>query len=97
MSKAKFKIKPWGPKTLQKIHEDIAREINERTPLSGCGIKVGEEPDGMPLSLDEQGNPNQDDAGGAGGGGTPVNVYGALNGAPAVFHLLQSSPPTPLP
>lgn len=27
---------------------------------------------------------------------TKVDVYGAVNGAPGVFHLYQSSPPTPL-
>lgn len=96
MAKSPFKIKPWGPRKLQKILEDIAREITERTPLPGCGVHVGEEPDGMPLSLETPSHVNPDDSSG-GGGGTSVNLYGALNGAPAVFHLLQSSAPTPVP
>ena len=28
--------------------------------------------------------------------GTPVDIYGSVNGQPAIFHLLQTSPPTPL-
>lgn len=34
---------------------------------------------------------------GGGSSGTPVDVYGAFNGAPAVFHLFQSSAPTQPP
>lgn len=34
--------------------------------------------------------------GGADLPGDPVDIYGAYNGAPAVFHLLQTEAPTPV-
>jgi hypothetical protein len=93
-----FKIPPWGPKKLREIFKSIAAAINARTPLPGLGIDHDEQPDGVQIhaksSVGAQGSA---EAQGAIGGGTTIDIYGYLNGAPAVFHLLQSAPPTQPP
>lgn len=93
----KFKLtKDFGPPRLRKVHQELAAGINRSWPKKGNGIAADEYPDGVQISIETPANPNQDDGGSGGGGsGTPVNLYGALNGAPAIFHLLQSSAPTP--
>lgn len=94
----KLKIKPWGPKRLQAITEELVDAINKRTPLPSETINIDERPDGAQILIkDEEGDNTEDstvDPGGA--SGEPVDIYGAFNGDPAIFHLLQSSPPTPL-
>lgn len=99
MSLPKIEIKEWGPVPLRKIVNQIVEGINLRTPIAGCGIAATEEPDGVQISLENNPAPVGGSAGTAGGsgGGTRVDIYGAKDGAPYVFHLLQSSAPTPVP
>lgn len=96
-SGGKFKLsKDFGPPKLRKVHDELVSRINQITPIQGLGTRVDQREDGRQISADHPGVPNADDTGSGGGGsGTPVNLYGALNGAPATYHLLQSSPPTP--
>lgn len=93
-----FKIdSSWGPPRLRAIFKSIEDAINLRTPLPSESSDVNEKPDGMEIIQKAWGTPGSDgDVAGGGGGGTASNLYGALNGAPATFHLLQSSAPTPL-
>lgn len=80
---------------LDGIFETFQNAINERTPKASIDIDIDEQPDGMEISLSESASPGGalgDTAGG--GGGASINLYGARDGAPAVFHLLQSSAPT---
>lgn len=99
MSPFKIEMKTVPP-FLRKLVKSIVDGINERAPIEGFGIEISEEPDGrrveirQPKAVDDatsgSGNPS-------GSSGTTVSVYGAFNGAPATFHLLQSSAPTPIP
>jgi hypothetical protein len=92
-----FTIQPWGPKKLREIFKSIVDAINARTPIEGLGVNVEEHPEGLQIHA-EIGAAGAADGGTPGGsGGGPVDLYGALSGAPAVFHLLQSSPPTSPP
>lgn len=94
-SPAKWK-KPWGPVKFREVINWLVEEINARSPIPGCGINISEDATGREISTKPEvagGNP----VGGGTSSGTPVDLYGALNGAPAVFHLLQDSPPTALP
>lgn len=96
-----FKVERWGPKRLRGILESIEAAINRRTPIKGIGIEATENPDGVQISASSEGgeidDSDTDKGGGGGSGGTNVDLYGAQNGAPAVFHLKQSSAPTPIP
>jgi hypothetical protein len=94
-----FKIAPWGPKKLREIFKSIEAAINARTPLAGLGIDHDEQPDGVQIHAkpSDLGASGEADATGGGGGGTSIDIYGYFNGAPAVFHLLQSAPPTQPP
>lgn len=96
-SSGKFKLsKDFGPPKLRKVHEELVEQINRNRPLPGLATKTEQMDDGIRIHGDHPATPNADDGGSGGGGsGTPVNLYGALNGAPAIFHLLQSSAPTP--
>lgn len=94
-----LEIPAWGPKKLREIFKAIQDAINARTPIKGAGIGVSENPDGVQISAAV--NPPADGslvgaAGGGSGGGTSFPLYGALNGAPATYPVLLSSPPTPL-
>lgn len=95
-----FKIDQWGPPRLRAIFKSIQDRINAITPLGSETTDVDEKPDGMQIIEKAWGPapvPEGDVAGGGGGaGGTPVDLYGARDGAAAIFHLLQSSPPTAL-
>lgn len=90
----------WGPRKLRENFKATEDAINLRTPIGGIGVDTDQRPDGIMVaaSLGASGGlqaaPSR--GGGGGSGGTPVDVYGAYNGAPALFHLLQSSAPTPL-
>jgi hypothetical protein len=91
--------KEWGPKPLRTIIRWLIKGINDRTITAGLGIKIDEtDGGGAQISVDPHIKPDDPTAigGGGGGGGTPIDVYGAFNGAPAVFHLKQTSAPTPL-
>lgn len=95
------KLLRWGPKKLREIVVAIEGALNARTPHEGLGISLDESSGkGFQISTKLAGGAAiQDSKDGlalGGSGGTNVNVYGALNGAPAVYHLLQSSPPTPV-
>lgn len=85
---------------MRKIIQDLIDAINARTPREGIGISIKEYPDGAVIA--QSGGALTGTVGGAakkkgaGTSGTPVDFYGAFNGAPAIFHLLQSSDPTPL-
>lgn len=89
-----FIIDKWGPKRLREIFEKIQNAINERTPLASETAEVNETPLGMQICFKTQGNASASDDGGAGGGGTNQDIYGSLNGAPAVFHLSRTRAPT---
>lgn len=69
-------------------------------PVAGMGIVVDENKNGSQISQAEpktsDGSGGTGSNGGGGSSGTPVNLYGVLNGAPATYHLLQSSAPTPV-
>lgn len=97
----KFKLRKWGPKILRGILQAIEDRINEITPKGGLGgITTSREPDGMMIHYQAAINAGiaANDAGGGGGsGGTPVAMAGAEDGAPRIFHLVQSSPSTPFP
>lgn len=97
-SAGKFRLsKNFGPPKLQRIHDEIVAQINRIKPIKGIGIIIDQRDDGSQISADHPATPNSDDPGsGAGGSGAAVSVYGAVNGAPGVFHLLQSHAPTPL-
>lgn len=87
------------PPFLRKLVKSIVDGINQRAPIEGFGIEISEEPDGRRVEL-RQPKAVDDATGGSGNpssSGTTVNVYGSLNGAPATYHLLQSSAPTPIP
>jgi hypothetical protein len=95
----RLKIKPWGPPVFREIIGELQDAINERTPVPGFGINVDEREDGFQIST-KLAQPPQTvkDPQGTGGGsasGTAGDIEGALNGAPATFHFLQGSPPTP--
>jgi hypothetical protein len=95
-----FKIKPWGPKKLREIFKSIETAINKRAPIPGLGIDADEQPDGVQIHAKSEVGASgeaQVDSSGGGASGTTVDLFGALNGQPAVFHLLQSSPPTSPP
>lgn len=88
----------WGPRKLRENLKATEDAINERTPIGGIGVDTDQRPDGIMVaaSLGASGGLQAAPSRGGGGpGGTSVDVYGAFNGAPATFHLLQSSPPTP--
>lgn len=93
-----FKIERWGPQKLQKIWESIENGINERTPVAGMGIEIDISDKGSQISTSVAVDAARAENQGQGGGsvGTPVDLYGAYNGAPALFHLSQTSAPTPL-
>lgn len=95
-----FTIDKWGPKRLRKIWESIEGEINRNRPTSGLGTDVDVTNGGSQISISSLKPPGGTDKenaqGGGTGGGSSVNLYGAFNGAPALFHLSQTSPPTPL-
>lgn len=93
-----FEVTKWGPKKLREILEQIQNAINDRTPTAGIGIECDESENGIQINLSaaQTGTP-EDSKGGTGvSSGTAVDIYGALNGFPALYHLLQSSPPTPV-
>lgn len=88
-----FTVAKWGPKKLREILESIQNAINDRAPKAGLGIDVDAQPDGAQISSQgaQLGGGTGDSAV---GGGTSQDVYGAFNGAPAVFHLLRTRAPT---
>lgn len=95
-----LKIEPWGPKKLRKIFEDIVKAVNTRTPLKGLGTEVDERPDGVEIDTSEAkaaaAVAAKLAASGGGGFSTHVDIYGSFNGQPAIFHLVQTAPPTPV-
>lgn len=90
-------LKPWGPKPLRERITQLQNEVDARTPIPGLGINVTDDK-GKKISTKaaDAAAPGAMAATG-GSSGTSVDVYGSLNGAPAVFHLLQSADPTALP
>lgn len=95
-----LKIKPWGPKPLRKILEQLQNAINERTPKEGFGTRIKEHKDGVQIHAEVGASGGAEalaEPEGVPSSGTPRDVYGAFNGEPAVFHLLESSPPDPVP
>lgn len=84
---------------LRKLIATIIGAINARTPKAGFGISIEDKPDGEEISVNvsELSDALSGSSGGAIGSGTPVDIYGAFNGAPATYHLLESSAPTPIP
>lgn len=97
MNEGKFKIPGKGPgKKLARIFQYIEDALNAVYPQEGIGIEISRETNGSFVSTKTSPAVGAG-AGGdthGGGKGTPINVYGAYNGAPAVFHLLQSSAPS---
>lgn len=90
-----FQIQKWGP--YRGVLGAIEKRINEITPIAGLGISVDESPGGSQISA-TSGNVS---SGGANSGprssaSGSVDLYGAHNGAPALFHLKEAAPPTPL-
>lgn len=89
----------WGPKKLRELFSKVEKRLNKLRPLPGTGIRLNETSDGVEINVDDtpQVGSNILDGAGGGSGGTNVALYGAFNGAPAIFHLKQSSPPTSPP
>lgn len=88
----------FGPPKLRKIHKLFVDAINSRTPKEGFGIKLRENEDGCQISVASETQKQQDsaettDSGGGSSGGTASDIYGSLNGQPAVFHLSQTANP----
>lgn len=97
----RFKIdRPYGPSRLREVHGQLVQEINKRTPIEGIGIRITEHENGFQISTETKPGPEKSGTegtqGGGGTDGTSIDIYGAFNGDPAIFHLLQSSAPTPL-
>lgn len=91
----KTQLAGWGPPKLRELFGIVEKRLNKLRPLPGTGIRLNETSDGVEISLDDApqiGSNILDGAGGA--GGTNAALYGAFNGAPAIFHLKQSSAPT---
>lgn len=93
-TETKLKIPKWGPKKLRAIFEKIEAAVNATTPKAGFGIEITEEENGIYISLTDEAATSAGLTGEGGGGGASVDLYGARNGAAAVFHLLQSGAPT---
>lgn len=91
-----FRLTKWGPPMERKIQSEIEDRVNRITPRAGPGLKITENPDGSVISLETKPSDAASAPGGGGGSGANIDLYGALNGAPALFHLVQSSAPTPL-
>jgi hypothetical protein len=90
--------KKWGPKKLRDIFKEVEEAINLRCPRADCGITVTEDPDGLLIGADTSANSSSTQSGGGGSAaGTSADIYGALNGQGALYHLVQSAPPTVLP
>lgn len=88
--------KKWGPPKLRQIVDWLVDSINERTPRAGIGLEADESKNGVQLSLRETNAPTNEGIGGTGGvstggSGTPTNIYGSFNGAPAVFNINTNS------
>lgn len=95
MAKPLFEIKTKiGWKKLKDILEEIQNAINERTPLASDTIDLDEKGNGLQICVKENTSSSEEQEGSNGGSGTQVAIYGARDGAPAIFHLLQSSAPT---
>lgn len=95
----RIKLTRWGPAKLRKILEEIEDRLNENRPIQGLGIQTKQEDDGVYISTAAAQKAQDEEKTGATGGttsGTVADIYGALNGQPALFHLFQSSPPTPV-
>lgn len=89
----------WGPERLRELFKEVETRLNKLRPIQGTGIRISEGSDGVQISIDNTpavGSNILDGVGGGGGGGSDIDLYGACNGAPAVFHLKQSSAPTPV-
>lgn len=100
MAESRFKL-PWpkfGPNKIRENNAAVESGINRSTPKEGFGITLSQEENGLYISISEDVAAaiglSGDQSGGA--SGTPIALYGVYNGAPALFHLLQSSAPTPL-
>lgn len=92
---SKVQLTGWGPKKLRELFGIVEKRLNKLRPLPGTGIRLNETSDGVEINIDdtpETGSNILDGAGG--GGGTTVAIYGAKDGAPAIFHLKQASPAT---
>lgn len=86
-----------GPKWLQNTFRQIEAAVNERTPQAGFGNKASENKDGVMIHAEAGAsgslNATPETIGGTGASGTASNIYGSLNGQPAVFHLSQTADP----
>lgn len=91
-----FELDKFGPKKWRKILGQYEAAINIIAPIEGDGMQLDFNNDGVLYSTEAACSGDGSNSGG-GTAGTPVDVYGAHNGAPAVFHLLQSSSPSAVP
>lgn len=73
----------WGPGKLRDILNAISKGVNRRTPIAGVGIDISEEKDGVQISISSPP--------GGRSAGQPEDIYGAFNGAPAVFNINVNS------
>lgn len=98
MAKKIFELKTkTGWKKLDDILERFQNALNERTPLASETIELDEQPDGLQICVKTVGGSSSGDSdSGGSAAGNAGDLFGAYNGAPAVFHLNQSAPPTPL-
>lgn len=92
----KLELTGWGPKRLRELFKIVETRLSKLRPIEGTGIRISEETDGVQISVDNAPpvGSNILDGTGGGSGGTTADLYGALNGAPAIYHLKQSSAPT---
>lgn len=98
MAWKRFKLPGTGWVKLDQILQKIEDAVNERAPVPGLGIAIEQTSDGSQISWNitpTQGEKDQPiGTQGGGNSGPVVNIFGAVNGLPKVFHLFQSSPPT---
>ncbi|HEY2681622.1 MAG TPA: hypothetical protein VGI59_09905 [Candidatus Udaeobacter sp.] len=84
----------WGPKKLRELLQAIIAQINAITPVAGPGISIDYTQGAMIMTDVPSGKPPTGPS--ATPSGKSFDIYGSLNGAPAVYHVLTSADPTPI-
>lgn len=93
-----LELDKFGGKRFKENWTKIETEINQNAPVNGLGIVCDVTSGGTQISTEEAvaSAGGSSSSSGVTGGGATVDLYGAFNGQPALFHLKQTSAPTPL-
>lgn len=87
-------------KCVRPIVDALIAQINAITPKAGLGIDIDESAEGTTISTKTNppagGDAGNNSAEGGGTVGDTEDIYGALNGQPAIFHVVVSAPAEPL-